>query len=111
MASSYKLKLDKRTKEEDEAHARVRAAEEAYVLQLKVTNASLQVRPSASSPAWGWRDRPGLGLIRQARVGVGGRTGIQDLKRFTLLTQRALDSLVHGSDAKYKVRLGRLVWF
>ena len=42
---------------------------------------------------------------------MGGRTGIQDLKRFTLLTQRALDSLVHGSDAKYKVRLGPLTRF
>ena len=61
MASSYKLKLDKRTKEEDEAHARVRAAEEAYVLQLKVTNASLQVRPSASSPAGGGAIDPARG--------------------------------------------------
>lgn len=67
MASSYKLKLEKRSKEEDEAHTRAKAAEEALVAQVKVVN-----------------------------------SGLKDLRRFTSLTQRALDKLVHESDAVFK---------
>jgi hypothetical protein len=49
-ASSYRLKLEKRTREADDAGARARAAEVAYREQLRATNISLSVRGRQSRP-------------------------------------------------------------
>ena len=109
LASSYKLKLDKRAKEEEEAHARVKAAEEAYLVQLSATNTCLQVGLASCQTPRGGPGGVGPSATQcwaecQATLRVnGGPRALQDLKRFTLLTQRALIRLVHDSDAKYKV--------